>query len=66
MRENKPTEAIKRFVDAEKYAKAEEFCLKKDRTDRSLGLLTTLLKIYFESYEKYMKEGTTCIEESRT
>jgi hypothetical protein len=36
-------------VDAEKYKVAEEFCVSKDR---SSGLLTILLTIYFENYEK--------------
>jgi len=50
MRENMHLEAIQRFVDAEKFAKAEEFCLKKDKQDRSLNLLTTLLTVYFQNY----------------
>jgi hypothetical protein len=37
-------------VDNEKYEKAEEFCVTKDK---SHGLLTTLLTIYFQYYEEH-------------
>ena len=49
IKEDKHKEAIQRYVDAEKFEKAEEFCTSKDK---SLGLLTTLLTIYFENYSK--------------
>jgi hypothetical protein len=44
IKENRHREAIQKYVDNGKYAKAEEFCITKDK---SLGLLTTLLTIYF-------------------
>jgi hypothetical protein len=44
IKEDRHKEAIKRYVDIEKFAKAEEFCVNRDK---SLGLLTTLLTIYF-------------------
>lgn len=44
IKENRHKEAIKKYVDGGKYLKAEEFCVTKDK---SLGLLTTLLTIYF-------------------
>ena len=44
IKENRHKEAIKKYVDNGRYAKAEEFCVTKDK---SLGLLTTLLTIYF-------------------
>lgn len=48
IKQNLHEEALKKYVDNEKYAKAEEFCITKDK---SLGLLTTLLTIYFKYYE---------------
>lgn len=48
IKEDRHKEAIQRYVDAEMYVKAEEFCVNKDK---SLGLLTTLLTIYFEKYD---------------
>jgi hypothetical protein len=53
IKENRHREAIQRYVDNGKYAKAEEFCVTKDK---SLGLLTTLLTIYFQYYEDNIKE----------
>ena len=44
IKENRHKEAIKKYVDNGKYSKAEEFCINKDK---SLGLLTILLTIYF-------------------
>ena len=40
VKEDKHKEAILRYVDKEKYEKAEEFCVKQDK---HLGLLTVLL-----------------------
>lgn len=53
IKENRHREAIQKYVDNEKYDKAEEFCITKDK---SLGLLTTLLTIYFQYYEENEKE----------
>ena len=44
IKEDRHKEAIQRYVDKEKYEKAEEFCVKQDK---KLGLLTILLSIYF-------------------
>jgi hypothetical protein len=44
IKEDRHREAIQRYVDLGKFAKAEEFCVNRDK---SLGLLTTLLTIYF-------------------
>jgi hypothetical protein len=52
IKENRHKEAIQKYVDNEKHAKAEEFCVTKDK---SLGLLTTLLTIYFQYYEDNIK-----------
>ena len=53
LKENRHREAIKKYVDNGKHAKAEEFCVTKDK---SLGLLTTLLTIYFQYYEDNIAE----------
>lgn len=50
IKEDKHKEAIQRYVDGEKYQKAEEFCVNKDR-NQNLNL-TTLLTIYFQYYEE--------------
>lgn len=47
IKEDKHKEAIARYVDKEKFEKAEEFCVKQDK---KLGLLTTLLSVYFQYY----------------
>jgi len=62
IKENKHKEAIKRYVDIGKYAKAEEFCVNRDK---SLGLLTTLLTIYFEQYEDNKERYERLIEEKQ-
>lgn len=53
IKENRHKEAIQKYVDEGKYEKAQEFCITKDK---SLGLLTTLLTIYFQYYEDNIKE----------
>lgn len=62
IKENRHREAIQKYVDNGKYAKAEEFCITKDK---SLGLLTTLLTIYFQYYEEYNKNYKRLILETR-
>ncbi len=44
IKEERHKEAIARYVDKEKFDKAEDFCTKQDK---KLGLLTILLSIYF-------------------
>jgi len=44
IKENRHREALQKYVDNKYYDKAEEFCITKDK---SHGLLTTLLTIYF-------------------
>lgn len=53
IKENRHYEALQRYVNIEEFGKAEEFCVSKDK---SLGLMTTLLKIYFEKYDNLNKE----------
>ncbi len=60
IKENRHREAIQRYVDNGKYAKAEEFCITKDK---SLGLLTTLLTIYFQYYEDNIKEYKKLVDQ---
>jgi hypothetical protein len=52
IKEERHKEAIQKYVDLEMFAKAEEFCVLKDKTH---GLLTTLLSIYFENYSENHK-----------
>jgi hypothetical protein len=52
IKEDRHKEAIQRYVDIGKYAKAEEFCVNRDKSATLQGgigggLLTTLLTIYF-------------------
>lgn len=47
-------EAIKKYVDANEFEKAEDFCINKDK---SLGLITTLLSIYFQQYDELMAQS---------
>ena len=44
IKENRHKEANKKYVDSSEFDKAEDFCINKDN---SLGLITTLLTIYF-------------------
>ena len=48
IKEDKHKDAIQKYVDKDKFDKVEDFCLKQEK---SLGLLTVLLQIYFEYYE---------------
>ena len=52
---------MKKYVDANEFDKAEEFCLTKDKNNTH-GLLTTLLTIYFEYYQNYMTEAKHLLE----
>jgi hypothetical protein len=52
IKEGRHTEAIKRYVDKQDFDKAEKFCISQDK---QLGLLTTLLTIYFQYYDENMK-----------
>lgn len=62
IKENRHREAIQKYVDNEKYEKAEEFCVTKDK---SHGLLTTLLTIYFQYYEHNNKEYEKLMKEPK-
>lgn len=53
-KENKHKEAIQRYVDMELFKEAEEFCVKKDRKEKDMSLLTVLITVYFEYYETNM------------
>lgn len=53
LKEKKYDEAIKKYVDKEKFQDAEDFCIQH----KNLGLLTTLLTIYFDSYEMYTRDS---------
>lgn len=59
IKDGKHTEAIKRYVDKEDFDKAEKFCLAQDK---DLGLLTTLVILYFEYYDEKMKEKDRLID----
>jgi len=59
VKEFRHEEAIQRYVDKQKYDKAEEFCLKQDK---KLGLLTILLSIYFKQYTENEQEFKRVIE----
>lgn len=54
IKEKRHKEAIKKYVDSNEFEKAEEFCMSKDK---SLGLITTLLTIYFQYYEEFTAES---------
>jgi hypothetical protein len=56
IKENKHSDAMKKYVDSLEFDKAEEFCLTKD-TNNTHGLLTTLLTIYFEYYQNFMSKA---------
>ena len=49
IKENRHSDAMKKYVDSGEFDKAEDFCLNKDKNGEQ-GLLTTLLTIYFEYY----------------
>lgn len=53
IKEDRHKEAIQRYVDKDKFEKAEEFCVKQDK---KLGLLTILLQIYFQYYSENDKK----------
>lgn len=63
IKEGKHSEAIKRYIDKNDFDKAEKFCLSQDK---SLGLLTTLLTLYFEYYEEKMKQKDSLINQGKT
>jgi len=50
VKEKRYDEAIRKYVEQKKFAQAEEFC----DAHKSLGLLTTLLTIYFDLYKQCM------------
>lgn len=50
---------MKKYVDSGEFEKAEDFCLNKDK---SQGLLTTLLTIYFQYYQEFMTEANSLRE----
>ena len=56
IKENRHSDAMKKYVDSNEFDKAEDFCLKKDKNGEQ-GLLTTLLTIYFEYYQHFMNEA---------
>lgn len=59
IKEERHKEAITRYVDKERFDKVEEFCVKQDK---KLGLLTTLLSIYFQYYSENWKKRCELIE----
>ena len=61
IKEDRHKEAIQRYVDKDKFDKVEDFCLKQDK---SLGLLTILLSIYFQYYEENIKKYNELINGS--
>ena len=70
VKEKRYEEAIKIYVDKQQYQEAEEFC--KERP--GLGLMTTLLKIFFDKYQLHrdkrnqhleMKKVNESIEEKK-
>jgi hypothetical protein len=52
-------EAIQKYVDANEFDKAEDFCINKDK---SLGLITVLLSIYFQQYDELMAKSKMMLE----
>ncbi len=50
---------MKKYVDSGEFEKAEDFCLNKDKTQ---GLITTLLTIYFQYYQEFMTEAKRLLE----
>jgi len=62
IKEDRHKEAIQRYVDKDKLDKVEDFCLKQDK---SLGLLTILLSIYFQYYEENIKKYNELINGSQ-
>jgi hypothetical protein len=61
IKENRHSDAMKKYVDSGEFDKAEEFCLTKDKSGEQ-GLLTTLLTIYFEYYQNFMNEAKQLLE----
>lgn len=49
IKQDRHTEALEKYVIKDLHDEALNFCLSKDK---SPGLLTTLLEIYFSNYEK--------------
>jgi|LauGreDrversion4_2_1035121.scaffolds.fasta_scaffold2914878_1 hypothetical protein len=47
------------YVDSNEFDRAEEFCLNKDK---SLGLITILLTIYFKYYDDFMADAKKLLE----
>jgi len=48
VQEKKYEQAIEMYVNEKEFEEAENFCSKKSKSD--VGLMTTLLKIYFSKY----------------
>ena len=61
IKENRHSDAMKKYVDSNEFDKAEDFCLTKDKNGEQ-GLLTTLLTIYFEYYQEFMNEAQKRLE----
>lgn len=61
IKENRHSEAMKKYVDCNEFEKAEEFCMTKDKSGEQ-GLITTLLKIYFQYYEEFMAEAKRLLD----
>ena len=61
IKQNRHSEAIKKYVDSGEFERAEEFCLNKDQSSgvsgTSGGLITTLLTIYFEYYQTHINDA---------
>ena len=63
IKEGRHRDAIQKYVDKQDFEKAEKFCLNQDK---QLGLLTTLLTIYFQYYEENMKVHDDLVNKRQT
>mmetsp|Transcript_16010 Transcript_16010/g.24828 ORF Transcript_16010/g.24828 Transcript_16010/m.24828 type:complete len:231 (-) Transcript_16010:25-717(-) len=54
--------AIEIYVKEREFAEAELFCVNKS----SLGLMNTLLKIYFDRYKAFIEQRRQCTKEKNT
>lgn len=65
IKENRTSDAMKKYVDNNEFDKAEDFCLNKASADKSQGLITTLLTIYFEYYQNNMNDANRLREQGQ-
>lgn len=62
IKQNRHEDALKIYVDSGEFEKAEDFCIKKGSGEQQQGLITALLKIYFQYFELKMSEAKTKLE----